>query len=172
MEATRAVALEPTEAMMHIEVAGLLTALGRYAEAKTQLNEASRLEPENPFPHVDLAELAAAQNDLKTMAEELGKLEDLRDVSRTMLAWATKRGPRQDVVRAIAAIRSRNPALDESRKAWLYANVGETGRALDALEKAVASSRSGASVVQFPSVRKALGSESRYLALVTKTGPR
>ena len=106
------------------------------------------------------------------MAEELGKLEDLHGVSRTMLAWATKRGPRQDVVREIAAIRSRNPALDESRKAWLYANVGETGRALDALEKAVQSTRSGASVARFPSVKKALEAEPRYRALVAKIGIR
>ncbi len=172
-EAERALALEPTAPAMHLEVAHRLAAFGRVDEATAKLNEALRLEPSNRLPHVNLAELAALRGDFPRMADELSQLFDLVGVGTAMGAWAGGRGPRADVVKAVEAIKSPNPALDNVRKAWLFANIGEPARALDALEQAV-SARAPASVwlARFPSVIRALGKEPRFRALSAQIGFR
>ncbi len=172
-EAERALALEPTAPAMHVEVANRLAAFGRVDEATAKLREALRLEPNNRLPHVNLAEFAAARGDFPRMADELSELRDLMGVGTAMRAWAGGQRPKTDVVKAVEAIKSPNPSLDNVRKAWLFATIDEPARSLDALEQAV-SARAPTSVwlTRFPSVIRAIGKEPRFRALSAQIGFR
>jgi serine/threonine-protein kinase len=168
-EAERALELAPTDPGRRTALADRLRTVGREGEAVAQLNEALRLEPENVSPHITLADIHGTHGDLAKMADELELLRNTPRLVQGLRDWVRGSGAKAVVIREIDAIATPNPGLDAARKAWLFANIGEHTRSIDALELSVSSrAPSAISVLRMPSAVKALASEPRYRALAVR----
>ncbi len=167
-EAERAVQLEPASASMRHTYAHALTLSGRLDDAVAAERVALTLSPNFVFPYIWLGEIAAIRRDFATMGREFQHVPPLTELGRALVAMDASPASKRAVIQAISALNSANPGLDAGRKGWLFAAIGEVDLALSEFEAAVSVRAGGA--LQFPTVRRALGSSPRYQAMLRTVG--
>ncbi len=168
-EAERAVQLEPASPSVRHNYASALAMGGRLDDAIASERVALTLNPTYIFSRIWLGEIAAMKGDFGTMGRELGSVPALSEIGRALTVMSTSSASRLSVIQAIGAIKSPNVGLDAARKGWLYAAIGEVDLALAEFESAIRL-RYGPSALQFPSVKRALGSSPRYTAMMRTVG--
>ncbi len=168
-EAERAVQLEPASAPVRHTYASALAFIGRLDDAAASERVALTLSPAFFFAHIWLGEIAAMKRDFVTMGREFQLVPALAEIGRALVKMDSSAASRRPVIQAISAIRSSNPGLDDARKGWLYAAIGEKDLSLKEFETAIRHA-SGLSALQFPTVQRALRSSPRYQALLRTAG--
>lgn len=130
-EMRTAVKLDPLSADHHRELAFALIAAGQYAEALAHCDRALALRPGDPLARQYSGRALMHQGRLN---EAIAVFEQLRDGSAGFRAYAYARAGRRAEAEQIAAKHPDWPNI----QVLAYAGLGETDRALEALERMAA----------------------------------
>jgi tetratricopeptide (TPR) repeat protein len=139
----KAVAWDPYSAVIHQELAVVLSALNRPQEAVRTLEEACRLVPQDAELHYQLGLAYNEAGDLKSAAEQLARATQLDP--RRALAWYNLGLAQNSLGQPDAAIesllRAETVAPDDARipyaRATILANLGRTREANRAVKRAL-----------------------------------
>jgi TolB-like protein len=164
----QAVALDPLRTDSHSTLGYLLYAVGRYDEAQAELQKALDMNPQAAYVHFNLGKVLIAKGKLQQALAEIEKerLEGGKFAGLVMAYHAL--GHERDSNAALAELIAKHDSDWAYQIAQAYAFRGESGEALDWLERAYKQRDPGLPSIKTDPLLKILRHDPRYTELLKK----
>ncbi|MBV8496416.1 MAG: TIR domain-containing protein [Gammaproteobacteria bacterium] len=134
--ARRAVILDPLNFNSHFWLGNSLTLARRYSAAIAAFNDARTLAPNDAWNNGWLGVAYYLNGNLRDALKACKGSEGVPDLICLAITY-DKMGQRADAERALAQLRTAGVQVSAASYAWIYAQWGDTARALDSLETAM-----------------------------------
>ena len=163
--ARRAVLLDPLNRWTHFMLGGALLYAHQYNEAVASYQESLALDPDNGFAHTSLGLAYYALGSLQSAQASCESKSNSPEVQMCLAIVYDKLGRHTDAEAMLAKYRALNGDADAYGYAEIYAQWGDTSKALEWLETALRLRNSGLESLKTDLLLDPLRNEPRFQAI-------